>query len=109
VVNEVSPVAYNRLQRTIKLNDVEEYIETRCTIVGEAKRTASGQKTGDSLHPSEFPECDIIEMDEQGSEIDILKEIEANPRIMIVETHRYLGAKSEEVKRYIHDLGYQVL
>lgn len=50
---------------------------------------------GDAAHaltvaPEDLPDCDILELDCEGSEIDILRSLTIRPRAIIVEIHPFL-------------------
>jgi hypothetical protein len=63
---------------------------------------------GPILHPSQLPECDVLEMDCEGAEVDILREMVIRPRAILVETHGYLDAPSHLVASLLEQRGYSV-
>jgi hypothetical protein len=58
--------------------------------------------------PSELPACDILELDCEGAESYILKNMTIKPRTIITETHGCYGAPEEEVKSILSKLGYDI-
>jgi hypothetical protein len=96
------------VERTLANNDVPASVELRHAIVAEAiaLRTESGD--ADVVPPSELPDCDVLEMDPEGAELQILRELEIEPRVIIVETHADLGASEEDVREELDRLGYRV-
>jgi len=97
------------VEQTLANNDIPASVELRHAIVAEAiaLRTESG--TADVVHPSELPDCDILEMDAEGAELQILRELEIEPRVIIVETHADLGASEEEVRAELDRLEFRVI
>jgi hypothetical protein len=66
---------------------------------------------GDAEHipPEELPDCDILEMNCDGTEIDILSGIEIRPDKIIVEAHGKLGTPPEDVRVTLTELGYETI
>ena len=58
--------------------------------------------------PTELPPCDILELDCEGAETVILRNITIRPRVIVVETHGLYGAPTWMVKELLEELGYAV-
>jgi hypothetical protein len=58
--------------------------------------------------PSELPECDVLELDCEGAEIMILRNMRLRPRVIAVETHGVNGAPSKLVTEILEQLDYAV-
>ena len=73
------------------------------------------RSTGDSgnaslLAPSELRDCEVLVLDCEGAERDILNQRDLNrPRVIIVETHSYLGSPEDVIEDLLRDAGYQVV
>src|SRR5262249_53215960 len=63
---------------------------------------------GPVLPPSQLPECDVLEMDCEGAEVDILREMVIRPRAILVETHGNFDAPSNLVASLLEQRGYSV-
>lgn len=99
------------LERTVRVNRVEDLVTLKHAAigpVGEGSKETFGPPDGDRRGPAEIPDCDVLELDCEGSELDILDGLEARPRAIVVETHEPIGVPSEEVAAALADLGYRV-
>ena len=79
-------------------------------VVGEAISVHGEQDDRSKLivPPAELPECDVLELDCEGSEIGILRNMTIRPRAIAVETHGLYGAPTTMVKELLENLGYAV-
>jgi hypothetical protein len=69
----------------------------------------AGCKAVDTLPASKIKYCDILQIDAEGSEIDILKNLKINPKYIVVETHGFLGAPSKKVKSLLISMNYKII
>lgn len=65
-------------------------------------------KSNVMLSATEIPKCDILELDCEGAEINILRKLVYLPKIILVETHGFMGASTKNVHNQLVDLGYSV-
>ena len=63
---------------------------------------------GPVLPPSQLPTCNVLEMDCEGAEVEILREMTIQPRVIVVETHGLYGAPTELVASLLEERGYVV-
>ena len=80
-------------EETIRLNDVSD----RCTVIPSVVGPEFGvyeRDVGGRVDPQALPTCDVLEMDAEGAELDILKDLAIRPRILIVEMHPRQGPYS---------------
>lgn len=94
---------------TVQLNKVNEIVEVKHAIVGEAIDLAHAPGEGETVATEELPTCDVLVLDCEGAEIGILKSLDQRPRVIIVETHAFLDSREEEVRKVLDELGYEVL
>lgn len=106
-VFEGSESQIEKIEKTFQENNVER-IRIHHSIVGEEKNIWGEKGAPSTTPPSELPSCDILEMDIEGSEIKVLKELDIEPRIIIVESHGNLGSPSEEVKNILKEKNYEI-
>lgn len=59
--------------------------------------------------PKDLPNCQVLEMDCEGAEISILRQMVIRPRAVVVETHGLFGAATMSVREALEDLGYRVV
>lgn len=63
-----------------------------------------------SLSPADLPECDILELDCEGSEIEILRHLCIRPRVIIVEIHPFhFSEEPTWVLNRLQEMGYRVV
>ena len=58
--------------------------------------------------PEGLPECDLLELDCEGAEVEILTRMKIQPRTILVETHGAQGAPTALSRRVLEDRGYDV-
>jgi hypothetical protein len=96
------------VQRVARLNGVSDRITARHTVVGQAIGVYGDAVATVTMHPSGLPPCDILELDCEGSEIGILRDMTIQPRAIAVETHGFLGASTAAVHEMLEKRGYCV-
>jgi len=94
--------------KTLERNGVMETVDVRNLVVGPNIGVYHDDTPKESLKPEEVPDCDILEMDCEGSEIHILPKLRIRPRIILVESHGIAGASSQVVQQQLEKLGYTV-
>jgi hypothetical protein len=80
-------------------------------VVGRLIATFGGGVAGDlgpALLPSQLPPCNVLQMDCEGAEVQILREMIIHPRVIIVETHGVFGAPTDLVTSLLKKRGYVV-
>jgi hypothetical protein len=60
------------------------------------------------MPPARLPPCDVLELDCEGAEVHILREMVIRPRVILVETHGIYGATTSLVDSLLRDRGYVV-
>jgi hypothetical protein len=75
-------------------------------VVGKAI-SVYGVGLGSIVPANKLPECDVLELDCEGAELDILRSMTISPRVILVETHGLYGSSSQEVDRQLTSLGYK--
>ncbi|MDG5776195.1 hypothetical protein VB773_02365 [Haloarculaceae archaeon H-GB2-1] len=97
-----------RIKQTARLNSVADRIAVYHRIVGSTENLKGSRKGAARLSPSELPECDVLELDCEGAEIEILDGIEFRPRVVLVETHGLYDTPSEAVKTMLENQSYSI-
>jgi hypothetical protein len=97
-----------RIEETVQRNDVAARVTVHEAIVGTPTEVW-GNETKNRIDPGELPECDVLEMDCEGAEIEILKALDATPPKIIVETHGNLGAPTDDVASVLESSGYSIV
>lgn len=63
---------------------------------------------GPQLSASQLPPCDVLQMDCEGAEVGLLREMIIQPRVILVETHGVFGAPTKLVASLLEQRGYAV-
>lgn len=98
-------------EKTLALNQVPTEWVVHQAAVGPAHELY-GYETPTSVTQVEItdlPDCDVLELDCEGSELAILRELAIRPRVIIVEIHPYKGdfeptAVLDELDRLAYDI-----
>lgn len=108
-VYEGSSKEINHIRKTTHQNNVSDRISVRHGVVGPliSLRGDSGEAT--SVSPEELPECDVLQLDCEGSEINILENLKIRPRVILVESHGMNGAPSSKVEKKLKMQSYSVI
>ncbi len=97
------------IQEVIKLNNVENECEIRKKVVGTAISVNEFTDKFQNIHPKELPECDVLEMDCEGGELEIVKGMEISPRVIIMEVHPKLNPNAPEAIDELINKGYDIV
>ena len=68
----------------------------------------SASDVGAVLPASELPPCDVLQLDCEGAEVEILRSLTIDPRVVLLETHGLFGAPTVLVASLLEKLGYVV-
>jgi len=107
-VYEAGKHRFEKLRETVEMNGVGGSVDAHHSLVGEAVHV-NGDCADEAVSPEELPECDVLEIDAEGSEISILSELEQRPRVIIVECHANRGAPVDDVWPVLDSMGYKVV
>jgi hypothetical protein len=91
-------------------NKVSRRLTVKHAVVGKAIDVYGdpGQLSTLVVAPAELPESDVLELDCEGAEIVILRNMTIRPRVIVVETHGFYGAPTVVVKELLEELDYTV-
>lgn len=96
-------------EETLTLNCVNQRVTLQHTLVGPNIQTIGVVGHPKDLPPSEIPACDVLEMDCEGSELEILENLSVRPRTIVVEVHDNLGSSEADVREELSRLDYEVV
>jgi hypothetical protein len=99
-----------KIKATGTRNKMSRRLTVKHAVVGEAINVYGDPDQHSPLvvTPTELPPCDILELDCEGAETVILRNITIRPRVIVVETHGLYGAPTGMVKELLEELGYAV-
>jgi len=103
---EASEQKFASLKWGIEANDQEDIVTPIHALVGEEVFVYGEANSAERCSPQELPECDVLELDCEGAEAEILRSIEIRPRVLLVETHGFRGAPTDEVDELLRGMGY---
>ncbi|WP_169793395.1 FkbM family methyltransferase [Halobacterium hubeiense] len=106
-VYEPSNEQVERVKETADLNDVVESVTVQHAKVGETGEVW-GKSSASVVSPSDLPECDLLELDCEGAELEILRAITVTPDVIAVECHPSHGVSEDDVRAVMTDLGYEI-
>lgn len=108
-VYEGSAEGVENVNDTAALNDVADRVDVKHAVVGAAVSLLGEGNVGTVVSSDELPDCDVLVLDCEGAELDILEELTVRPRLLIVESHRFLDSPPNLVRHRIEALGYEVV
>jgi hypothetical protein len=99
-----------KVKATAARNKMSNRLTVTHAIVGEAIAVygVPHQLSTLVVSPVELPECDILQLDCEGAEIVILRNMAIRPRVIAVETHGVYGAPTMMVKELLEKMDYVV-
>jgi hypothetical protein len=95
-------------QQTAARNRVTNVSVHHAIVAKSIRVYGSGNDLGIILPPSQLPPCNVLELDCEGAEVDILREMTIQPRVIVVETHGLYGAPTDLVASLLEKRGYVV-
>lgn len=106
---EASPTYATYIEETTKLNDVHDRVKITNAVVSRVISTRGDESSDTVIPPEKLPETDVLELDCEGAELEILRNMSIRPRAIIVETHGKFGSPSSKVIESLEDLSYGVV
>lgn len=108
VVFEGGAEQFDRTRETIELNRVDDWASVEHALVGPGDELYDDAGDARAIDPDELPECDVLVMDCEGAEEAILETLAVRPRLIVVETHGFLGVPESTVEEKLAANGYEV-
>lgn len=107
IAYEQSGDACDILRDTLRANDVSEQVTVQQAAVGENAEAQFTHHLEDTaiVDPVDLPNADVYEMDCEGAELHILKQMCAQPRTLLVETHY----NHDDVVEQLEQMGYELI
>lgn len=109
---EPSSKMFELLRRTVSANRVADVVTVEHAAVGSVSNSSErifGLADGDVRSPEELPECDVLDLDCEGAELEILRGLAFKPRLLTVEVHPHLGCSHDDVEAQLVHLGYDIV
>jgi hypothetical protein len=96
------------VQKTAERNKVTNLSVQHAVVAKSIHVYGSGSVVGAALPPSQLPACNVLELDCEGSEVEILRKLTIQPRVILVETHGLFDAPTDLVASLLDKRGYVV-
>lgn len=97
-----------RTRQTVARNGVDDTVEVQHAVVGPKVSLHGAENGAERLSATELKDCNVLLLDCEGSEMQILEEMDANPRVVVVETHGMYDAPPEKVRTILQRRGYEI-
>lgn len=103
--------SYLQISRLLDAGGLSSTCSVRHAVVGPLIDVYGGDyQEALLLPPEDLPPCDILELDCEGSEIEILRRLCIRPRVIIVEIHPFLFPEEPDwVMNRLGELGYRIV
>ena len=108
-VYEGSAKEVNRVRRTVETNGYSDIVTVNHAIVGTALNLRGDSGSATIVDPVDLPQCDVLELDCEGAEIEILENLVIHPNVILVETHGQYDAPTDEVISILSGKPYSVV
>lgn len=95
------------LNGDIHRDDLASRTDIRRGVVGKPEDVWGDMTDAREISPSEIETCDVLITDCEGSELNILRNLEIHPRAMIIEAHPGGGSPTESVIDVLRERGYR--
>lgn len=98
-----------KVRRTAARNGVADRLMVQHAIVARSIAVYGTEPHDAHVAPGNLPDCDVLELDCEGAEVDILRDMSIRPRVILVETHGLYGASTSLVCSLLEGNGYDAI
>jgi hypothetical protein len=95
--------------KTVEYHCLEDTVDIQHSIVGTPEKLFGNGNFSEQVEPSELPDCDFLELDCEGSEYEILENMDIRPQYIVVETHGVHDAPTSDTIELLEDIGYTIV
>lgn len=108
ITYEAGRVNARNIQRTIDYHNIDNVKLVPKPVGNPVSIWGREPASQQAISPESLPECDVLELDCEGSEIEVLETMTIRPRTIVVESHGIYDSPSNEVAKYLTSLGYEI-
>ncbi len=95
---EASDEYYKTAKETFEFSEVSDRITLTHAFIDAHGNVFGGMEGAETISPTELPECDVLNLDCEGSEVNILQDLNQSPQHVILETHADYGGHPDDVR-----------
>jgi hypothetical protein len=107
-VYEGAKQSADRVSKVTERNGVSDWVKVEHAVVAQGNHLYGTAGDADRISPTDLPTCDVLELDCEGTELDILRRMQIRPRVIAVETHHHFGVPVEAVEQILNDRSYDI-
>jgi hypothetical protein len=96
------------IESTLEINGLYDQTHVHHALVGPAISLRGHAGDAKITEPEDLPQCDILELNCEGAELEILENIEIRPSVVIVGTHGHYGSPDYKVEEVLENHGYEI-
>jgi len=96
------------VRQTAARNNVNNVSVHHAVVAKSIAIYGRGSDLGAILPSSQLPACEVLQLDCEGAEVEILRKLTIQPRVILVETHGLYGAPTDLVASLLRERGYIV-
>ncbi|MET0259298.1 MAG: FkbM family methyltransferase [Methylobacterium sp.] len=96
------------VRETAALNGVANLIVRHAVVGSSIAVYGEASEIGTVVSPGQLPRCDVLELDCEGAELRILREMTIRPQVLLVETHGLYQSPASLVASIMESCGYTV-
>ena len=108
-VYEGSAKEVERVRLTVETNEYDDIVTVNHAIVGTALNLRGDSGDATIMGPDDLPQCDVLELDCEGAEIEILEGLTIRPNVILVESHGRYDAPTDKIVSILSDKSYSVV
>lgn len=110
IAYEASSDSIEYLKSALELNETPTEIKIEHSIVGGIKNNMiPNTEDATKIDIKDLPDCDVLILDCEGAELEILSNMDIEPRVIIVETHGTFGSPTPRVRDAMADKGFEIV
>lgn len=111
IVYEASNKYSEIIESTVELNDVGSQVDIRNALVGPdiAVYSSEDNESHRGVSPEELPKCDVLEMDCEGAELEVVRNLNIRPNTIIMEVHPQRYDRAPEAIDELSNIGYNIV
>lgn len=108
IVYEGSSKQTKRAKETVRRSGCCEIVDINRKVVGPNINVYGSNHNLNTMPVKDIPECDVLELDCEGAEVDILRNLTTKPKRIFVESHGLYNSPTDAVISTLEDQFYEI-